>query len=471
MAKREANAAHESDGSEATVTAIRPAGEVTHGAPQHANEAPGAPQRVHEAPGAPQRVHEAPRHADEAKPAPAAEAEPKKKRGIVSRVIFVALLGTAAWFGGRYGYDWWTDGRFLISTDDAYVAADITTLAANASGYVTDVMVADNQAVKKGEVIARIDSGDYKIAVAQAENALNGNAATVARIDKQIAASEAQVAQAKAGVTSAQATLESKDINFKRQSTLVSNKVSAQSQLDDARTDRDAARAALTSAEAAVTLAEANVDVLKAQKVEAEATGKTLRTALDKANRDLSFTEIRAPVDGVIGNKALEVGTYVTPGQQLASLVATGSAHIEANYKETQLAKLVPGEIVRITVDALGDETTILGKVESLSPATGSVFSLLPANNATGNFTKVVQRLPVRIAVPADVAASGKLRPGLSGRGRRRSAYRADRHRDGRASRQPADFSRPVLRGSVARPFPRPDRCPRGPSRPRSLGR
>lgn len=412
MAKREANAAHESDGSEATVTQIRPAGEAGHGtqprvhevAPHHTQEAPNAPQRPAEAPSAPQRTNEA-------KPA---EAQPKKKRGIVSRVIFVALLGAAAWFGGNYGYAWWTDGRFLISTDDAYVAADITTLAAKASGYVTDVMVADNQTVKKGDVIARIDSGDYTLAVAQAQNALAGNVATIARIDKQIAAGEAQVAQAKAGVASAQATLESKDINFTRQSTLVSSKVSAQSQLDDARTDRDAARASVASAEAAVAVAEANIEVLKAQKAEAEATGKTLQTALDKANRDLSFTEIRAPVDGVVGNKAIEVGTYVTPGQQLASLVATGSAHIEANYKETQLAKLVPGETVRITVDAMDNEETILGTVESLSPATGSVFSLLPANNATGNFTKVVQRLPVRISVPANVAASGKLRPGLS---------------------------------------------------------
>ncbi len=398
MAKRETNAAHEIEGVDATVTALHPAGEAGHGT------------RIHEVA---QPAAEAPQRTSEAKPAATAP-EPKKKRSVVGRLVLVALLGAAAWFGGNAGYAWWTDGRFLVTTDDAYVAADITTLAAKASGYVTEVMVADNQAVKKGDVIARIDSGDYALAVAQAENALAGNAATIARIDKQIAAGEAQVAQARAGVASARATLESKDINFNRQSTLVSNKVSAQSQLDDARTDRDAARAALSSAEAAVAVAEANIEVLKAQKVESEATGRTLQTALDKARRDLSFTEVRAPVDGVIGNKALEVGTYVTPGQQLAALVATGSAHIEANYKETQLAELTPGETVRITVDALGEEETILGTVESLSPATGSVFSLLPANNATGNFTKVVQRLPVRIALdPAELKAH-PLQVGLS---------------------------------------------------------
>lgn len=385
MAKREADAALDS-GVDGTVTSLRPAAEAGHSAPHH------TVADAHVTPVAP----------------------PKKKNGIVGKLVLVALLGVAGWYGGNAGYHWWTDGRFLVTTDDAYVAADITTLAAKASGYITEVTVAENTQVKTGDVIARIDDGDYRIALTQAENALAGNVATIARIDRQIAAAQAQVAQANAGVASANASLESADINFTRQSTLVTSKVSAQSQLDDARTARDAAEAAVASAKAAVSVAEANIDVLKAQKVEAEATGQTLTTAVDKARRDLSFTEIRSPIDGVLGNKAFEVGTYVVPGQQLGSLVATGSAHVEANYKETQLAKLVPGETVRITVDALGEEETILGTVESLSPATGSVFSLLPANNATGNFTKVVQRLPVRISVPADAALSGKLRPGLS---------------------------------------------------------
>jgi len=385
MAKREADAALDS-GVEATVTSLRPAAEAGHGTPHH------TVADAHVTPVAP----------------------PKKSRGIVGKLVLVALLGVAGWYGGNAAYDWWTDGRFLVTTDDAYVAADITTLAAKASGYVTEVTATENTPVKKGDIIARIDDGDYRIALTQAQNALAGNQATIARIDRQITAAEAQVTQARAGVASANASLESADINFTRQTTLVTSKVSAQSQLDDARTARDAARAAVASAEAAVAVAEANIDVLKAQKVEAEATGKTLVTAVDKAQRDLSFTEIRSPIDGVLGNKAFEVGTYVTPGQQLGSLVATGSAHVEANYKETQLAELKPGETVRITVDALGSKQTILGTVESLSPATGSVFSLLPANNATGNFTKVVQRLPIRISVPGDVASSGVLRPGLS---------------------------------------------------------
>lgn len=273
MAKREADAAL--GGVDGTVTSLRPAAEAGHGAPHHTV-------------------------AD----AHVTLAAPPKKKGIVGKLVLVALLGVAGWYGGNAGYRWWTDGRSLVTTDDAYVAADITTLAAKASGYITEVTVAENTPVKTGDVIARIDDGDPRIALTQVENALAGNVATIARIDRQIAAAEAQVAQANAGVASANASLESADINFTRQSTLVTSKVSAQSQLDDARTARDAAEAAVASAKAAVSVAEANIDVLKAQKVEAEATGQTLTTAVDKARRDLSFTETRRHRRGSNGDRS-----------------------------------------------------------------------------------------------------------------------------------------------------------------------
>jgi membrane fusion protein (multidrug efflux system) len=153
--------------------------------------------------------------------------------------------------------------------------------------------------------------------------------------------------------------------------------------------------------------------VLGAQKGEAERVAAELATAVERAKRDLSFTEIRAPVDGVIGNKAVEVGTYVQPGARLAALVPLTSVHVDANFKETQLAALTPGQRVHIEVDAFPDRD-IVGTVESVSPASGSVFSLLPAENATGNFTKIVQRVPVRIVVAPEVAQEGLLRPGLS---------------------------------------------------------
>jgi membrane fusion protein (multidrug efflux system) len=162
-----------------------------------------------------------------------------------------------------------------------------------------------------------------------------------------------------------------------------------------------------------VAVAKANADVLSAQQTEAQRVASELQTAVAKAERDLSFTEIRAPVDGVIGNKAVELGTFVQPGARLAALVPLSSVHVDANFKETQLASVRPGQKVHVEVDAFPDRD-ITGTVESVSPASGSVFSLLPAENATGNFTKIVQRVPVRVAVDPEVAQEGILRPGLS---------------------------------------------------------
>jgi membrane fusion protein (multidrug efflux system) len=162
-----------------------------------------------------------------------------------------------------------------------------------------------------------------------------------------------------------------------------------------------------------VIAAKANVEVLAAQKREAENLAGELRTAADRAQRDLDFTVIRAPFDGVVGNKAVEAGAYVQPGSRVAALVPLQSVRVDANFKETQLAHMKPGQPVTISVDAFPDRK-IVGEVESFSPASGTLFSLLPTDNATGNFTKIVQRLPVRIRVPADVAREGLLRPGLS---------------------------------------------------------
>ncbi|HTO65980.1 MAG TPA: HlyD family secretion protein, partial [Bradyrhizobium sp.] len=164
---------------------------------------------------------------------------------------------------------------------------------------------------------------------------------------------------------------------------------------------------------AALAAAGANVDVLKAQQQEAMRTLAELRTAQAKAERDLAFTVIRAPIDGVIGNRAMQVGDYLQPGQRLAALVPLNDVYIDANFKETQLAHLKPGQPVEVSVDALPDHA-IKGTVASVSPASGSVFSLLPPDNATGNFTKIVQRLAVRIRLPQTVTARNLLRPGMS---------------------------------------------------------
>jgi membrane fusion protein, multidrug efflux system len=354
--------------------------------------------------------------ANEAPIAPASEAlveeKPKKKRStraFLLPIIGLALLGAAGW----YGYDYWVDGRFMVSTDDAYVQADMAFISPKISGYVANVAVIENQHVKAGDPLLTVDDGDYKIAVDQADAQIVTQNKSLARIDAQIKAGEAALEQAQAQKTSAQAQAQNAQRTQDRAAQLVQTRVGTQAQLDDAQTAVATANAALAGADAQIASANANIGVLHAQRDEAASTVRTLEIAKQKAERDLSFTILRAPYDGVVGNVSVEQGDLVSPGQKLAALVPLNKLYIVANFKETQLAHLVPGEKVRVAVDAM-DGHKIEGTVSSLAPASGAVFSLLPPENATGNFTKVVQRVPVRIDLPADVLASGKLRAGLS---------------------------------------------------------
>jgi membrane fusion protein (multidrug efflux system) len=301
----------------------------------------------------------------------------------------------------------------MVSTEDAYVQADITILSAKVSGYVDSVAVSNNQSVKAGDLIAKIDEGDYRLALQSAKDKLATQQSAILRIGRQIEAARASVAQAEAGIAAAQAELERAEGDYARQLQLSRSDFTSRAALETAKASRDRADANVRSAQAAVAAAKANVDVLSAQQNEGQRLAAELQTAVDKAQRDLSFTEIRAPVDGVVGNKAIEVGTYVQPGARLAALVPLGSVHVDANFKETQIGSLKVGQKVHIEVDAFPD-ADIVGTVESVSPASGAVFSLLPPENATGNFTKIVQRVPVRVAVNQDVVQQGILRPGLS---------------------------------------------------------
>ncbi|MEZ2328826.1 HlyD family secretion protein [Mesorhizobium sp. RCC_202] len=343
---------------------------------------------------------------------PAAEAPAKKKRSVRSfllPIIGVALLGAGAW----YGYDYWTDGRFMISTDDAYVQADMSFVSPKISGYIDKVLVSENQQVKAGDPLFVIDNGDYKIAVAQAEAQIATLAKTLDRIDAQTKAAQASLQQAQASKVADQAAADNAGRAQVRATQLLKTHVGTQAQLDDAQTALDQANAALVGADAQIAAAQANIGVLQAQRAESASTLASLQLTRDKAARDLAFTVLKAPYDGVVGNRSVEQGDLVSPGQKLAVVVPMDKLYIVGNFKETQLGRMVPGEKVRITVDAI-DGQTFEGTVSSLAPASGAVFSLLPPENATGNFTKVVQRVPVRIDVPADVLKTGKLRAGLS---------------------------------------------------------
>ena len=340
---------------------------------------------------------------------PAASALKVNRTRVFMGVAAAALLAAAGWLG----YNYLTAGRFMVTTDDAYVRAYNTTLGAKVAGYVSEFLVDDNVKVRAGDVIARIDDGDYRLAANAAHDKIATQEATVERFDRQIDAQWAGVEQARAQLVSAQAAQKRMQSEFERQQALAGKEFATKQTLEQSIANRDQADASVQSAHAAVASAIANVDVLQGQRKEAVRTLEELKTALAKTERDLSFTEIRAPVDGVIGNRAAQVGDFVQTGQRIAALVPLSDVFIDANFKETQLARLQPGQPVSIKIDALPDEK-VDGVVASVSPASGSVFSLLPPDNATGNFTKIVQRLSVRIRVPADIAERGALRPGMS---------------------------------------------------------
>jgi len=361
-----------------------------------------------------------------AAPRPPAAA-PAAPRPSPRRLILPVILLGALAYGANAGYHWFVEGRFLVATDDAYVGAETAIIAAKVPGHIVEVAVANNQKVHAGDLLVRIDDGDYKLALAAARAKIDTQDATIQRIARQaeaqravIAGAEAQVASASAQRQSAEADQQRAALEFDRSQKLAETSFGSQQRLEQAAADRSrttaayaGALAAQASAEAALAGAKSNLDVLQAQKLEAERGRAELVTAADKAEHDLSFTEIRAPFDGVVGNKAVEIGQYAQPGVRLLALVDLSSAYVDANYKETQLGAIRVGQKVDVAVDALNGGV-VSGTVKSISPASGAQFSLLPPDNATGNFTKVVQRVPVRIALDPEAIRNGALRPGLS---------------------------------------------------------
>lgn len=340
---------------------------------------------------------------------PAAVAAPPKKRKIVLPILLLAGVG----IGGTLGWNYWDHGRFMVSTDDAYVRADITQIAAKVSGYVTELPINENVFVKAGTLLARIDAGDYKLAREAVLGKIASQQATVDRLETQKTVQQAVIAQAQAQIASAMAETRRTSTDYQRYFQLAKQGTISQQRAETALSDRDRATAALRSSQAALVSAEAAIGVLDAQKVEAIRQLEQLSTDVAKADRDIGFTELRAPVDGIVGNRGVELGGYVNAGGRIAALVATESLHVEANLKETQVRDIKVGQAVRIHVDALPDHD-IIGRVESVAPASGATFSLLPPENATGNFTKIVQRVPIRVALPHNPETMAALRAGLS---------------------------------------------------------
>ncbi|MGA8586021.1 MAG: HlyD family secretion protein [Roseiarcus sp.] len=358
--------------------------------------------------------------------APVGMPKPAKRAGLRRFVVPVLILA-ALGYGGKTAYDYFVEGRFLVSTDDAYVGALTSVIAAKATGHITAVPVVQNQIVHKGDLILSIDDGDYQNAVDAARARIGTQDATIARFARQIDAQAAIIAQAAAQATatgaqvkSAEADVERAALEYDRSYKLAQTNFGSQQHLEQATADRDrtvaalaAARASVASTAAALDGSKANLDVLKAQKDEATHQRAELVTALAMAERNLSFTRVFAAFDGTVGNVAAHVGELVQPGTRLMALVPINDSYVDANFKETQLGDIKPGQKVDVAIDAL-DGKVVEGVVSSISPASGSEFSLLPPDNATGNFTKVVQRVAVRVTFPDEVLKEVPLRPGLS---------------------------------------------------------
>jgi membrane fusion protein (multidrug efflux system) len=334
-----------------------------------------------------------------------------KRRWRRALLTGAGVLALAA--GGQLAREYWTVGRFQVSTDDAYVKADNTTIAPKVSGYLSAVLVDDNQPVKAGQALAHIDDRDFKVALAQAEA---GVAAAKARIADRRAALEAQhtlidSARATVAVDQAQQTFAEQD--NRRYATLATDGWGTVQKAQDAAARIAAARAAVTRDLATLANVTKQIDVLTAQLAAAEADLAHARAVQAQAELNLSYATIVSPTDGVVGNRTLRVGQYVQAGTQLMAVVPADSAYIVANYKETQLTHVQAGQPVSISVDMFPGQV-FQGRVESLAPASGQEFALLPPDNATGNFTKVVQRIPVKIAFDRSSPLAVVLRPGMS---------------------------------------------------------
>jgi len=325
----------------------------------------------------------------------------------------IAAPVAAAVAAVAFGVYWYNTGRFLQSTDDAYVRADMSAITPRVGGEILAVHVVDNQLVSKGDVLVEIDTRDYAARVANAQAAVASAQASILNNQEQLKLQQANIAEARANLASSQADQVRLQKDWARAQQLVSDGVATSQRLDSAQADFKSGQANVARYEAALQAANQQVGALQAQGEGLKAQQQAQAAMLQLAQIDLDTTTLRAPIDGSVGDLAARVGERVSSGQRLLSLVPLQAVYVEANYKETQLTHMNIGQPVTIKVDAFPG-ARLRGHVDSLAPASGAEFALLPAQNATGNFTKIVQRVPVKIALEADEPLRGRLRPGMS---------------------------------------------------------
>lgn len=335
----------------------------------------------------------------------AARPNRKKQVGILLCVVALAVL-VAGWVIAR--------SNAATSTDNAYVRGDVTSLAAKVAGYVVAVEVEDNQRVQVGDVLFRIDDRDYRSQLAQAEANVKAAEASLANVDAQTQLQRAQIREAMASVQSAVAQRSLANKTHERSRKLIVYSAVSQSEVDQTDAARTSAQATVSAASATLDAQQQRIAVLMAQRESAVAAIAQAQAARELARIELEHTVVRAPVSGVVGNRQVRVGRFVTPGGVLLDVVPVDDVWIVANFKETQVEDIQPGQRVQVRIDGYPDDV-LEGVVDSFAPGSGAAFSLLPPDNATGNFVRVVQRVPVKIRL-AQNPLPGRIVPGLSAR-------------------------------------------------------
>ena len=325
-------------------------------------------------------------------------------------IIAATVAGLAIAIGGGF---WWVDKQTFEKTDNAFVRADTVQISPQVAGYVVEVLVADNQHVEAGQVLARIDPTSFQARLDQAQANAAALEAAVGAVDDKAALEQAMIAQRAAGVASARAEASRMDADMKRYGDLAARGWVSDQKLSSVRAGAAQSTASVAQAQAALEAEHRASESLGSARAQTVAQVAAAQAAVQQARLDLERTVIRAPAAGVVGARSVRPGQLVQPGVTLMSVVPLGKAFVVANFKETQLARLRIGQPVEIRADAFGGQT-IRGRVESFAPATGAEFALIPVENAVGNFTKIAQRIPVRIAVVEGEPLASALRPGLS---------------------------------------------------------
>ena len=314
---------------------------------------------------------------------------------------------------GVYGREWWTTGRFVETTDDAYVGGDVTSITPHVDGVISAVLVADNARVRRGEVLIRIDPRDAEAALAHDEAVLKARLAALLSLRAQLLLQQIVIRQSEDDLAgkAAHATFTVQDA--RRYASLAATPAGTRQDAQRTASLEAEAKSDVASAAAGLEASRQRLKVLQAQVAEAQAMAAEARADVATAQLDLGYTVIRAPTEGVVGNRAAQVGTYIKAGAYLISITPSYGLWVDANFKEDQLTHMLPGLAAEIVADVLPGHV-FRGHVASLTPGTGAVFSIIPPENATGNFTKIVQRVPVRVVFDADDPMLSMLRPGLS---------------------------------------------------------